>query len=717
MLNCKQMNTIFQYIKDNYKLVLLTLAIGLLVGWAIAPSGNGNTQADVHEGHQHEEETIWTCSMHPQIKQNEPGLCPICAMDLIPLAGMQSAENADPNEVVMTEAAAKLAEVETSIVQLGKPVKEVYLQGKIHVDERRIAELTARYGGRIEQLNINFTGQNVRKGQKLATIYSPDLVSAQRELIEAFAVKESNPSLYKATKAKLHAWDLTDEQITAIEKSGEPQVYFDILSPISGTVMMRHVALGDYVKQGMPLFKVADLTRVWALFDAYESDLPWVKQGDKVSFSLEALPGETFTSKVTYVDPMIDAKTRVAKVRVEVANSNLQLKPEMFANAVLEARLSNEDVMVIPKSAVLWTGKRAVVYTKVPERETPTFLFREITLGPDAGDNYIVKEGLSVGEEIATNGVFKIDASAQLMGLKSMMNAPETHNKNKVSFTVAGNCDMCKERIEKAAMTVFGVVSAEWSADAQAAKVVFDPEHTNVDAIQKAIAQVGHDTEKYKADDAVYEALHSCCLYERLDKQTVAKPTATQSSQAKHAMVKVAGNCGMCQERIEEAALSVEGVTSAKWDKDTKMLHLNYGGKATVDAVEKAIAAVGHDTEHHKADDSVYDKLPGCCHYDRIGEPAIKDMPAVQSKHAMVKVAGNCGMCQERIEEAALSVEGVTTAKWDKDTKMLHLNYSGKATVDAVEKAIATVGHDTEHHKADDAVYENLHGCCQYERF
>jgi Cu(I)/Ag(I) efflux system membrane fusion protein len=711
------MNTIFQYIKANYKAVLITLAIGLMVGWAISPSGNGNARADAHEGHQHEEETVWTCSMHPQIKQSEFGLCPICAMDLIPLAGMQSAENADPNEVMMTESAAKLAEVQTSVVQYGKPVKEVYLQGKIHVDERLLAQLTARFGGRIEQLYINFTGQDVRKGQKLATIYSPELVSAQRELIEAFSVKESNPSLYQASRAKLESWDLTDEQITAIEKSGEPQVYFDILSPISGTVMMRHVALGDYVKQGMPLFKVADLTRVWVLFDAYESDLPWVKPGDKVSFTMEALPGETFTAKVSYVDPMIDAKTRVAKVRVEVSNSNLRLKPEMFANAMLESRLSNKDVIVIPKSAVLWTGKRAVVYTKVPERETPTFLFREITLGPDAGDNYIVKEGLSVGEEIATNGVFKIDASAQLMGLKSMMNAPETHNKQEASFTVAGNCDMCMERIEKAAMTIFGVVSTEWSADAQLAKVVYDPEHTNVDAIQRAIAQVGHDTEKYKADDVVYETLHSCCLYERLDKKAVAKSSTTQTHQAKHAMVKVAGNCGMCQERIESAALSVEGVSSAKWDKETKMLHLNYGGKATVVAVEKAIATVGHDTEHYKADDEVYDSLHGCCKYERLGETAIKETSATQSKHTMVKVAGNCGMCQERIEEAALSVEGVSSAKWDKDTKMLHLNYGGKATVDAVEKAIATVGHDTENHKADDAVYDKLHGCCQYVRF
>ncbi|WP_439184173.1 efflux RND transporter periplasmic adaptor subunit, partial [Carboxylicivirga taeanensis] len=558
------MNTIIQYIKDNYKPVLITLLIGLLVGWAIAPSGNSSTQGDAHEAHQHEKETVWTCSMHPQIKQNEPGLCPICAMDLIPLEGMEAAEGADPNEVVMTEAAAKLAEVQTSIVQWGLPVKEIYLQGKISVDERRIAELTARFGGRIEKLDINFTGQNVRKGQKLATIYSPDLVSAQRELIEAFSVKESNPSLYQASKAKLRSWDLTEAQIAVIEKSGEPQVYFDILSPISGTVMARNVALGDYVKEGVPLFQVVDLRRVWALFDAYESDLPWVNKGDKVSFSLEALPGETFTAKVSYVDPMIDATTRVAKVRVEVDNSRLQLKPEMFANAVLETRLSDENMIVIPKSAVLWTGKRAVVYTKVKERETPTFLFREITLGPDAGDHYVVKEGLEVGEEIATNGVFKIDASAQLMGLKSMMNAPDTENKQTASFTVAGNCDMCKERIENAALSVFGVVSAQWSADAQQVEVVFDPEHSNVDAIQKAIAKVGHDTEKYKADDAVYEELHSCCLYERLDQQAVVKSSTSPTKEAKHAMFKVAGNCGMCQERIEEAALSVKGVSSAK---------------------------------------------------------------------------------------------------------------------------------------------------------
>ena len=287
------MKTIIENIKSNYKLILGVLVLGLVLGWIIAPSGNTNSVEDEHAGHNHEEEaTVWTCSMHPQIKQDKPGLCPICAMDLIPLSSMKGGEHTDPNEIVMSESAAKLADIQTSKVVLGEPSKSIYMQGKLNVDERRIAELTARFGGRIEELFVNFTGQEVRKGQKLATIYSPNLVSAQRELIEASEFKENNPSLYKAARAKLKAWDLSESQIDNIEQSGEPEVNFDVLSPITGTVIMRHVALGDYVKEGTALFKVADLTKLWALFDAYETDLPWIKVGDKINFSLQALPGE-----------------------------------------------------------------------------------------------------------------------------------------------------------------------------------------------------------------------------------------------------------------------------------------------------------------------------------------------------------------------------------------------------------------------------------------
>ncbi|KOH44819.1 efflux RND transporter periplasmic adaptor subunit [Sunxiuqinia dokdonensis] len=424
------MKNLINNIKGNYKLVVGTLILGILFGWLFFHSGGESTASQTgvegHEGHNHESEdpTTWTCSMHPQIKQDKPGDCPICGMDLIPLSSMQSGgDDVNPNEIAMSESASKLAEIQTLIVSKGAPQKSVFLQGKVHADERNIAELTARFGGRIEKLFVNFTGQQVQKGEKLATIYSPGLVTAQRELLEAISYKDSRPALYAASKGKLKLWDLTDDQIAAIEERGEPQLYFDVLSPITGTVMMRHVALGDYVKEGTPLFKVTDLSHVWVMFDAYESDLPWIKLGDRVEITIPALPMKTFEARVSYIDPFIDAATRVARVRVELSNKKEQLKPEMFANGIVKSNIAEKSSeILIPKSSILWTGKRAVVYVKVVDRETPTFLYREIDLGPEAGAFYVVADGLQAGEEIAVNGVFKIDAAAQLQGLPSMMN-------------------------------------------------------------------------------------------------------------------------------------------------------------------------------------------------------------------------------------------------------------------------------------------------------
>jgi Cu(I)/Ag(I) efflux system membrane fusion protein len=423
------MKKIIQNIKDHYKLLIGVFIVGLLFGWIFFHSSGKVTDTsressgDEHQ-HAETENQVWTCSMHPQIKMDTAGKCPICGMDLIPLTSMSSGEEEyDPNEIVMTESAAKLASIQTMFVTRGVPNKTVYLNGKVQADERSIAELTARFGGRIEKLFVNFTGQNVAKGEKLATLYSPGLVTAQRELLEALSFKESRPSLYAAARGKLKLWDLTNEQISAIEEKGEPLVYFDILSPISGTVTMRHVALGDYIKEGMALFKVIDLTKVWAMFDAYESDLPWITVGDKIDFTVQAIPGKTFSAKVAYIDPFINAQTRVAKVRVEVANSQLILKPEMFTSGLLESKIAEESKnIMVPKSAILWTGKRAVMYVKVPNREIPSFLYREVVLGPEAGAFYVIAEGLEEGEEIAVNGVFKIDAASQLQGLQSMMN-------------------------------------------------------------------------------------------------------------------------------------------------------------------------------------------------------------------------------------------------------------------------------------------------------
>ncbi|MGQ8336718.1 efflux RND transporter periplasmic adaptor subunit [Sunxiuqinia sp. A32] len=533
------MKNFIQKIKENYGLVLVVLIVGLLLGWIISPSGEAPSPIKpvMHDEHDHaEESTVWTCSMHPQVRTDKPGKCPICAMDLIPLATVESNQDAtNPNDIVMTESATKLADIQTMVIRKGAAEKQIYLQGKVQADERNIAEITARFGGRIEKLFVNYTGQQVQEGEKLATIYSPELVTAQRELLETVKLKESRPSLYKASREKLKLWDLTDAQILSIENKGEPQTYFDILATISGTVMMRHVSVGDYVKTGQQLFQLINLKQLWVLFDAYESDLPWLKIGDPVKFTVQALPGKEFSGKVSYIDPFLNSNSRVAKVRLVVNNSKQTLKPEMFVNGIVESdKAENTNELLIPKSAVLWTGKRSVVYVKVPDTENPTFSFRDIKLGPETGNNYVISDGLNEGEEVAVNGVFKIDAAAQLQGLPSMMNpeggvAPTNHQhgemdmesmKQKSSggeehtmFKVSGNCEMCKDRIEEAALSVTGVIAAKWDADEQVVHLQYDQTKTSVDKVQQAIASVGHDTEKYNAPDSVYNELPECCLY------------------------------------------------------------------------------------------------------------------------------------------------------------------------------------------------------------
>ncbi len=420
---------IIDKIKDKKNLTYLAvLVVGILLGWLIfGVSGENSSGRDsstqVSEDHDHEEGTIWTCSMHPQIQQDEPGKCPICGMDLIPLEeDQEQGDAAQQYTVRLTDAAMKIAEVSVTRIEKTSPYKEVYLPGRITADERRIGELTARYPGRIEKLNVNFTGQKVWKGQVLAKIYSPELVTAQKELFEAMKYKGTNPEYYQATRNKLKLWDLSEEQINTIEQTGEVEFYFDVLSPLTGTVTMRHVAEGDYVKEGTPLFKVVDLRHVWVIFDAYESDLPWIKLKDKINFRIKSLPGREFESAVTFIDPVIDPKSRVAGVRTELDNPDDLLKPEMLASGRLQTMLSaSEEEIVVPKSAILWTGKRAVVYVKTDDRNN-LFRYREIELGAEANDYYVVEDGLNEGELVATHGVFKIDAAAQLRGEQSMMN-------------------------------------------------------------------------------------------------------------------------------------------------------------------------------------------------------------------------------------------------------------------------------------------------------
>jgi len=407
--------------KTTAVIAISTLAIGLLLGWIIFGTSN-EIQTDEHKhSAMADSETIWTCSMHPQIRQNEPGDCPLCGMDLIPLESTDG--ELDPMAVSMSPTAMQLAQVQTMVVNKGKADKSIRLNGKVQADERLLFTQPSHIPGRIEKLSVNFTGEFVSAGQVLANVYSPELVTAQEELFEAKKIKESQPALFNAAKEKLKNWKLTDKQIDQIIASNKTVEQFPILANVSGYVTKKMVNLGDYIRQGEALYEIADLSKVWLLFDVYESDMTWINKGDAVIYTVQSIPGKTFQGRISYIDPVINPKTRVAKARLEATNKGLMLKPEMFATGTIEAKTNTDnESLTVPKTAVMWTGKRYVVYVMQMSAQGVSFIMREVTLGPELGESYVIDEGLQPGEEIAINGTFSIDAAAQLAGKPSMMN-------------------------------------------------------------------------------------------------------------------------------------------------------------------------------------------------------------------------------------------------------------------------------------------------------
>ena len=410
-------------INNSWLCYLLTLIAGLILGGLLFRSCGNTSMTDASEN---EGETIWTCSMDPQVKQPNPGKCPICGMDLIKMKkGETPTSNIDPNAVMLSDEAMALANIETEIVGAPSGNKEIRLFGKIEPDQRLQQSQSAYVGGRIERLTINAVGDQVTKGQTIAVIYSPELYTAEQELVSAlnFPQETQKQALVEAASEKLRLLNVPQSQIDEVIKNKKASPYVNLKANTSGTVVKKMVEQGDYVKQGESLMQVANLSKVWAVFQAYETDLPFVHKGQQVTFSAEALPGETFNGHVIFVEPVLNGQTRTAGVRVELSNSTGRFMPEMLLVGHVAASMQKyaEEGVVIPKSAVLWTGKRSVVYVKDEMEKQPTFLLRQITLGPSLPDGYVVLDGLAEGEEIVTNGVFAIDAAAQLDGKRSMM--------------------------------------------------------------------------------------------------------------------------------------------------------------------------------------------------------------------------------------------------------------------------------------------------------
>ncbi|SEA21285.1 efflux RND transporter periplasmic adaptor subunit [Bizionia paragorgiae] len=415
----------------NNKVVIYMglLAIGILLGWFLF-GGSSHTENEHNHDAVAESNQMWTCSMHPQIMQPEFGDCPICGMDLIPAEA--GADGLAADQFKLTENAMALANVQTAVVGSGKAEDNaIKLSGKIVENEEANAVQVSYFSGRIERLNVSFTGEEVRKGQLLATIYSPELYAAQQELITASSLKESQPALYKAVRNKLKLWKLSENQISQIESSGKVQENVPIYATVSGTVTEKLIEQGDYVKQGQPLLKIANLSTVWANFDVYENQIEVLKKGQEVSVVTNAYPNKEFTGKVDFIDPTLNTKTRTVTLRVVLSNKDNLFKPGMFVSGKIKGVASNtKEVLTIPSSAVLWTGERSLVYLKPDPNET-VFEMREITLGSKMGENYQVVDGLENGDEIVTNGTFTVDAAAQLQGKKSMMNHKSDKNESK----------------------------------------------------------------------------------------------------------------------------------------------------------------------------------------------------------------------------------------------------------------------------------------------
>jgi Cu(I)/Ag(I) efflux system membrane fusion protein len=443
----------------------------LFVGWLLGRFTTSRSQANDGNTSQVATASEYTCSMHPQIRQPKPGKCPICAMDLIPAGSSDTGGPA--RELSLSPHAKALARIVTTPVERRIPEAEIRLFGRVLPDESRVRSLSARFPARIEQLYVNYTGLKVQAGDHLAAIYSPDLLTAQSELLSA--LKFNDPRALRSARDKFALWGFSQKTISDIETRGTPTDTLDIDAPLSGFVTDKKVAEGDYVDTGAVMFQITDLSAVWVVLDAYEMDKSWLRFGQPVTFTAEALPGQAFEGRIAFIPPVLDPVSRTFKVRLNIDNPDLLLRPGMFITGTVHARFSGTGVqadpsladkwispmhpeivksepgtcdvcgmdlvpaselgyssaseeeppVVVPATAVLQTGRRAIVYIEVPDRDAPTYEGREIVLGPRAGDVYVVASGLEAGERVVVHGAFKLDSALQLLAKPSMMSAPD----------------------------------------------------------------------------------------------------------------------------------------------------------------------------------------------------------------------------------------------------------------------------------------------------
>lgn len=369
----------------------------------------------------------WVDPMHPAYKSDKPGTAPDCGMDLVPVYEESKGVETQPQPVAGYAAIALTPERQQAIgVQLGKAelrdlTKTIRTVGRVTFDETLLHQIHPKFEGYVEQLDVDYTGKPVRKGQPLLSIYSPDLLATQQEYLLAYRARQqlagsSNPDLargaadlYDSARQRLLLWDIRPADIERLEKTGKPQKALTLYSPVDGFVTTKNAVQGARVMPADTLFEIAGLHHVWVLADVYESEAPFVRVGQTGRMSLSYLTGRTWTGKVTFIAPVLDEKTRTVKVRLEFSNPDEALKPGMYAEVLLERPLRG--VLTVPESAVLTTGTRCIVFVA---KGNGRFEPREVKTGAKVDSYYEIREGIEPSEEVVTQANFLVDSESRL---------------------------------------------------------------------------------------------------------------------------------------------------------------------------------------------------------------------------------------------------------------------------------------------------------------
>jgi len=407
----------------------LVLAVALatgLAGCGAAPAERAEAppppeDVEAHAEHVHGgdggdigDAAYYTCSMHPSVKNEGPGTCPICSMDLVPV----TREEIETGTILVDAARRQAIGVTTAPAERRRLESSLRAVGSVVYDETRLAEVSVKYRGWIGELLVDEPGQEVRRGQTLFTLYSPELYATQEEFLSALdsqraARGTSAPHradyLVEAARKRMRLWDLEDAQIERVAATGEPLEYLPIVSPVSGHVVEKHVVSGSAVQPGVTLYRIAGLDSVWVEAELYESELAQVEVGQTARVTLPYLPGRSFEGRVAFVYPFLDGARRTGRIRVELANPDRVLKPDMFAHVVLESDLGER--LVVPEEAVLYAGERSFVFVDLGAgRLRPT----AVETGVKTADFVEVLSGLEEGERVVTSGNFLVAAESRL---------------------------------------------------------------------------------------------------------------------------------------------------------------------------------------------------------------------------------------------------------------------------------------------------------------